>query len=490
MRHKQRDSSSDWAIVYGTREGIQGYALDEVNRCVQKNLPYPVAVVASDAADEALLNRNLVLVGLPQDNSLIRRLIETGVVQDISTKTPETLSIQIVSNPSNPDRQVVVLSGSDPSGVLYAVRDFEHFIVDPFTRTTQDGRIDRLAFTQGQFDPVSIERSPAIRRRGFWTWGRGIYDYKNYIDHMSKWKLNALTIWNDIVPVNAHDIVEYAASRGVEVIWGYSWAWGWDDEIDPTSPDHLEAWCERVIDTYEREYRDTGAKGVYFQLFTETQATRIKGEKIASLAARWVNHIAGALLAKYPDLDIQFGVHATSIRDDYRELAAVDPRVSIVWEDAFAFPYSYQPDDIQRGEQAITYTRDVVRLRGDDERFGAVLKGMISLNWEAFEHQTRPSLVGVSDPRFIHDLAQTKLPRWRFVEGHYRRNLDYLLRTLAIVAEHNPSSLVQSLLEDGLWEHTMWLPGCLFAEALWDPHMPAQELIHMVSLAHDARALV
>lgn len=488
LRHRQRDASNDWAIVYGTRQGIHGYTLDEVNRCVQKNVEYPAAVVAHDAVDDELLGRNLVVVGLPGDNTLIDRLIAKGAVQTVGTTAPETLCIEILANPFNAERQMVVLTGSDAAGVLYAVRDFEHFIIDPFTRTTQDGRIERLAFAQGQFEPVRIERSPAIRRRGFWTWGRSIYDYKQYIDHMSKWKLNTLTIWNDIAPVNAREIVDYARSRGVDIIWGYSWSWGWDDEIDPTNQSHLKEWCRRVVDTYERVYRDTGAKGVYSQLFTETRSTTIEGHSVASLAARWVNYISDALLAKYPDLEIQFGVHATSIQDHYPELAAVDPRVTIVWEDVFGFPYSYQPDEISQSERAIDYTRDIVRLREDNEQFGAVLKGMVSLNWEAFEYQTGPALMGMYDPRRIEELAQAKLPRWRFVERYYRENLDYVLRTLKVIAERNPGSVVQSLLEDGLWDHSMWLPGCLFAEALWDPTVPTHELIHKVSLTQDARS--
>lgn len=490
MRHRQRDASNDWAIVYGTREGIHGYTLDEVNRLVQKNVPYPVAVVAHDAVDESLLNRNLVVIGLLQDNTLIDRLIQSGHVQSVDTSQPQTLSIQILASPFHPDRQVVVLTGSDAQGVLYAVRDFEHFIVDPFTRTTQDGRIERLSFAQGQFEPVRIEKAPAIRRRGLWTWGRSIYDYKKYIDHMSKWKLNTLTIWNDFAPVNAREIVEYASSRGVDIIWGYSWSWGFDDEIDPTSPSDLAKWRRRVVETYERDYLHTGAKGIYSQLFTETRTTHIKDQTVASLAARWVNDISGTLLAKYPDLEIQFGVHATSIQEHFTDLAAVDPRVTIVWEDAFAFPYSYQPDEIQHADRAIAYTRDIVGLRGDAERFGAVLKGMISLNWEAFEYQTGPALMGTYDSRFIEQRAQAKVPRWRFVERHYRQNLHYVLQTLTIIAQQNPDSLVQSLLEDGMWEHSMWLPGCLFAEALWDPSVPANELIYKVSTTYDARSLL
>jgi hypothetical protein len=39
-------------------------------------------------------------------------------------------------------------------------------------------------------------------------------------------------------------------------------------------------------------------------------------------------------LEKYPDLDIQFGLHATSILDNYTCLEELDSRITITWEDA------------------------------------------------------------------------------------------------------------------------------------------------------------
>jgi hypothetical protein len=38
-------------------------------------------------------------------------------------------------------------------------------------------------------------------------------------------KLNQLIIWNDYMPLNVEEIIDYAHSYGIEVIFGYAWGW-------------------------------------------------------------------------------------------------------------------------------------------------------------------------------------------------------------------------------------------------------------------------
>lgn len=42
---------------------------------------------------------------------------------------------------------------------------------------------------------------------------------------MACMRLNQLTLWNDHLPLNAADIIAYAHSYGIEVIWGFAWGW-------------------------------------------------------------------------------------------------------------------------------------------------------------------------------------------------------------------------------------------------------------------------
>ena len=44
--------------------------------------------------------------------------------------------------------------------------------------------------------------APQVRRRGLWTWGYVIYDYRRYLANMARLKLHEIVIWNDYAPLN------------------------------------------------------------------------------------------------------------------------------------------------------------------------------------------------------------------------------------------------------------------------------------------------
>lgn len=486
-----RDRAEDWVIVYGQKDGVEGYALRELNRLVQKNAPRPVRVEEDRRVTDEIREHNLVVVGTEGSNHLISEFLESGLLR-VERSSPEWLTIRITDNPYHSGKQMIVLTGSDGNGVLYAVRDFEHYVFDRATKVNSAGRCYHLPF-QGRFDEVTLVGAPAIRYRGLWTWGHAIYDWRRYLDNMSRWKMNAVIIWNDFAPVNSEEIVSYAHERGIRVIWGYSWGWG--EEVDPTSHEELEKWAGRVVEKYESEYRETGCDGIYFQIFTETTDTEIKGHSIAKLAVKWVNGIAQRLLERYPDLWILFGVHATSIKDNYQVLAGVDERLSIIWEDIGLpkpqFPYAYDPDVVADYGSAVSYTSKVARLRGDKEDVGIVVKGMTNLDWETFEHQPGRFILGESDPEFVARRTQDKVPRWRYVEMEWRKNLICLVETVNAVTAASPArSSVFGLVEDGLWEERMWLPVALLAEVAWNPNVAPEELVRKVAATDDAYKLV
>lgn len=484
------DGSREWVVVYGRDDGVEGYALREVTGLVQRYLDRPVAVERAASLGAEAMCRNLVVLGTACSNPLVGDFQQAGLLR-APTAVPESLAVRVLDSPLNPGRQVVVLTGSDEAGVLYAVRDFEHYVVDRAGRLEGAGRPVRVPF-RDRFDEVELTGAPAIRYRGLWTWGHVIYDWRRYVDHMSRWKMNALVVWNDVCPVNAAEIVSYAHTRGVKVFWGYSWSWG--EEVDPTAEEDLERWTRRVLEQYSHEYARTGCDGIYFQAFTETYETEFRGRPIAELAARWVNAIAGRLLERHPDLRILFGVHATSIRDNYPMLAAVNRSLTIVWEDVGGpppqFPYSYDPDVVAGSEQAVSYTARIARLRAPDERVGIVVKGMTNLDWSTFRRQPGRLILGEWPSEYIERRAREKAPRWRFVEREWRRNLGYLLRTVKALVDARPvESSVFGLAEDGMWEARMWLPVALMAEAAWNPDRAPDELVDRVAATNDAFAL-
>ena len=46
-----------------------------------------------------------------------------------------------------------------------------------------------------------------------------MYDYRGFFENMARLKLNEIIIWNDYAPTNGREIVAYAHSLGIRVIW-------------------------------------------------------------------------------------------------------------------------------------------------------------------------------------------------------------------------------------------------------------------------------
>jgi hypothetical protein len=247
-----------------------------------------------------------------------------------------------------------------------------------------------------------------------------------------------------------------------------------------------ERWTQRAIRHYEEQIAGLGGDGIYFQAFTEHKAAKIGGTSTASLAVDWVNGIARKLLQRHPNLWIQFGLHAAGVKDELDAFRRIDPRLCIVWEDAGSFPYHYNPALAEHSDEAAAFTARACGLRGRDEDFGMVVKGLSILPWPDFEHQKGPFILGESDERFIRQRARNKEFLWRWVQAQWVRNLGAVIASLrAVKTAPARRTTVLGLVEDGLWEERSWLPVALLAEAMWEPGQDAAELVRRVSLTRD-----
>jgi len=253
----------------------------------------------------------------------------------------------------------ILLTGDGMINLLYAVVDFEN---DYLVRARNADASSPFFYFKPLFtdDMPEFDQSyvPSIRTRGLWTWGYVIHDYRGYLDHMVTLKLNQLIIWNDTPPLNAREIIAYAHARGIQIIWGF--AWGWDTNCLATNVQDLSSLTRQIIETYDRDYAPLGGDGIYFQSFTETSQEEIGGVLIADAVVRLVNQTADQLLSRYPDLKIQFGLHATSVRNRLSYIAKVDPRVDILWEDCGAFPYHYFAKKTEGLDETAAFTREIV----------------------------------------------------------------------------------------------------------------------------------
>ena len=474
-----------WELRCGAYTGPEKTAADLVYGLVQSYVPYiPTARSAGDPTPSAETVTGRILLGTLENNPLLARLAASGFFQPETR--PEGYSIKTAPDPADPEKTLTVLQGADPAGVLYAAQDWRRFAIRD--KEVYHGYHYNTRYRPFLDPALPFERrsAPKIEHRGLWSWGHVVYDYQGYIDHMAACKMNTLILWNDYAPLNADEVIRYAHDHAVRVIWGFSWCWG--EKVDPENPADLKKWTDFVLNTYENQYRPLGCDGIYFQAFTETKDTTLGGHSISDLVIRWVRDISREVYARYPDLWIQFGLHATSIRSECSKFSAIDPRMSIVWEDAGDFPYAYNPVQNQNLRDTLDYTKELLALRGPQERFGAVLKGFTVLNWDRFEHQKGPFILGKADPSFVKERAAEKEFYWRYATPYWTEQAPFLKEFFqAVAAAPIHDRLITALVEDGLWERGVHQSVQLYAELLWDPDEDLNEIL--TAIAHDPQTI-
>lgn len=483
MSHNRKHEGVRWRVFYGLYEGVEKSAVDELQAYAQRYLPYVVRVEKAESARQAAED-HAILVGTAENNPLVAEAIENGTFD--KPQGPEGYTAACLNSPWAEGKRVIVVAGSDANGVLYGVQDLDRMLR---TRIGQPDPPDMRAAFDGLPDFAVSER-PAIDNRGIWTWGYVIYDYRRFIDNMARCKMNMLTIWNDCPPINAREVIEYAHSRGVKIVFGFHWGWGIDD-LDPNNPEHRARIKEQVVRNYLENYHGLGMDGIYFQTFTEVTKTHVGERSIAGLACEWVNEIARALYEHEPGLSIQFGLHAISVREHYTDLAQLDPRITITWEDAGCIPYAYDPvTDYNYGvfkapegtdpvDATIEYSKKLATFRHGTE-FAMVPKGFTKLRWNSeFEHHG-PFILGERDPEWIRARLAASQPRWDCVNALWAANYPLALRFYRAILDCRPPRFTATaLIEDGMFEEKIQLSAAILAETLWNPRRDEGEIMQL-----------
>ncbi len=457
-----------WMIIYGSYEGLERLAVNRIAGAISGQVGYAVPIYDS-ASDEALAGGRTVFIG-GMECERMAKFIAEGILS--SPGAPQGYSIRVKDGNA-------YICGFDAIGTLYGAVDFiNHYM------GTEMYHHGKAVVTMNEYYTIPLsspskravpeyERvsAPAVAERGIWTWGHCIYDYRAFLENMLTLKLNQLVIWNDFVPLNARQIVEYAHSLGIAVYWGFSW--GWDTDFKSLGGGALadesliDRWGDRVCAEYRDNYADTGADGIYFQSFTEMHVDNLDGVPIAATVVKWVNRISERLFRDRPDIKLQFGLHATSVRGHLDEIAKTDPRIRIVWEDCGAFPYDYSPEATENFDETLAFNKVICTLRGEGEKFGAVLKGITKLDWTKFVHMTGSSVIGESDGRFIAARTALKEKVWRNLQSYWLENAEFAQRMISDIARYAGSGTVQMLVEDGCFESGIYFPVALCSELLW-----------------------
>lgn len=374
----------------------------------------------------------------------------------------------------------VIIEGFDDSGVLYGCIDFYNkyilklefpnnpdiFAVNPFEKALPD---------------FEYSSCPSIKTRGIWTWGHVIYDYKRFIDNMVLLKMNTVIIWNDYVPFNAKEVIDYAHSCGIKVIFGFSWCW--DTDCNKFSLEAINENSKEIFSKYEKEYSELGLDGIYFQSFTELNQDSINGILIAKAVTDFVNNTSSMFFEKYPNLELQFGLHATSVCKKLEYIKKVDPRIKIVWENCGSFPYWYLPNDISNFDKTVEFTEKIAVLRGENDRFGIVAKGFTKLDWTAFHHIEGPVFIGTSSDFMKENRIIRKQKVWKYLQAYWLTNADKAYEITEVIAKIKKGNAdITALVEDGMFEENIMFPIALYSEMMWDTNYNLNSMINEVAM--------
>ena len=110
------------------------------------------------------------------------------------------------------------------------------------------------------------------------------------------------------------------------------------------------------------------------------------------------------------------------------------------------------------------------------------------MNWESFEHQSGPFIMGCSSKQWIKNRAQDKEKIWNFVTSYWLENASYAGSLMRRITKNTKGdAVVTALVEDGMFEYKIPLPVALMAELMWDSSQPVEQLLRLVALREDVR---
>ncbi len=455
------------AIIYGEcSNGIQKKAIELLTEILlDYTHKFPICIDCSDTRELSGYTR--IYIGTRENNSYI------AAHTDSPLEYPEEYRISVKDG-------IVMIEGSDDHGVLYGCTDFYNKYIVSCEYTDNSGTYWENPFEKPLAD-FELRSHPAVSERGIWTWGHVIYDYRAFFDNMVRLKMNAVTIWNDNAPINASDIVKYAHDCGIKVFWGYPWFW--DTNCAAIDIAAVNEGIGEILEQYERDYLPLGGDGIYFQSFTDLNSEYIGDVLIAKAVKDFVNNASAVFFEKYPELELQFGLHAMSVKEKLEYIKNVDPRVHIIWEDCGAFPFDYIPSCVQDFDETMDFVGRIANLRGEDDQFGAVTKGITKLNWSKFEHLEGPIYAGTGTKIIKKNRVDRKNPIWRYLQSYWFTNSDYAAGAVRKMVEAKNGKLyISALIEDGMFEENIMFPAAVFAEIMWDPYCDANRRVNEVSL--------
>ena len=459
-----------WKICCTSYQGSEKNAVDLLykelgNYIIRNTGVYSFHAIACEEAELPGLESNAVVLGCYCKNAILQKYISPEEVKK------DGYVVKVMDNPENPQYKLALLCGDSPREVFYAAADF---VDDYFNEATPsvDAYIHlRKELLEQKLPDYYISTAPAFKTRSVFTWGHPISDFRQYFEDLARLKLNQIIIWNDFLPLNAQDVYDCAHSYGLKLIWGYSW--GWSFNCNTVDVGHLSKLRDEIVSQFNAVYKNIKCDGIYFQSFTELSQDQIDGMYVSQAVTELVNMTADAILKEKPGLRIQFGLHASSVKERLFDIAKVDERVEFIWEDCGGFPYKATPVGINSfnslkefGTQN-AFADQIIDLRESGD-LGLVYKCMLTMDWsrDRVTHQPGSYVLGLTDAKTKeHD--QSLLPDiWRFFSAEWIKDGEYALALTRHVFHKTNGNINMCLA--GTFIGGIWYPTALCAQMLWD----------------------
>ena len=463
----------NWKIIYNNFSNVEKRAVEFINKEVGRFLIrdegvyslYTLSIVKDTTVNT--VDGNAFIIGVYDKSALIQRFVAPNELENKGSL------LKVIDNPDDENASLVIITARDDKDLFYCAASFVDRYMVKNAVNVGGLMFAKRIFTQ-KLVPDTIKLVPHARTRGIFAWGHPINDYRRFFYDIARIGLNQLILWNDFKPLNADEIVECAHSYGIELLWGFAWGWiNGCEKIETIDDAYLKKLKGNVIRAFEENYLGCG-DGIYFQSFTERLDDNINGRSIADTVTDFVNDTAGELLKRYPDLKIQFGLHATSVKNRLEPISRVDKRVEIVWENGGVFPFDFGPVRIENKElfekqfeETLEFTDKILALRGADAPTAIIFKGFMKLDWTRFVNQSGPHILGENHKDIsLHD-SKLRNDAWRCFAGDWIKNGHYAKRFTEHILEKTGYNI--NLCMAGLFDNSIYFPEAVCAELFYDP---------------------
>ncbi len=440
---------TEWKIIYSSEGEISQRALrllyqEAGQHLIREQGVYRIYVLPCEK-EGAAFAKNTILLGLYNDSREIPKYVsEQEVPQD-------GFAVKVTENPNDPEEgRLVILTAYDEMELFYAAVHFLDDYVPTHAPLHGSNQMPDLIY-DSPLPTYFYSEVADHKRRSIFTWGHPISDYRAYIDNMARMKYNELILWNDYVPLNIREILDYAHSYGIRVFLGYAWGWKPNCKgIQELSDEALAEIKNGIIRAYQTTYLPLNCDGIYFQSFTEMKRANIGDRNIAKTVVSLVNEVAEELWKINPDLKLIFGLHATSVREQLDEIAKVDRRIEILWEDCGEFPYHYRPfvKNREKFENNFEFIRKLLELR-DGVGVGLVFKGMMVMDWKKFVPQAGPFVMGENAKSIAAHDTGIRRNSWRIFSASWMESCPDALRMMQFINEHQKSDVLMNIAVNG-----------------------------------------